>query len=444
MVEIISFEKVVLPIFRNWRMTSNIQKTEKIAALCGIIWFITIIDACFTWFFPWIVRYMIGTPLVIYATVLLRQKNALIVSGQRRKLFMLFFCLLLIVIIGHLSLFSFIKFPLLYIPIFCLVFWPRTVLVRFYVYLRRFVVFYAIVSIFVEILVLSGIWSKLPCLIFPPYDNVQKNHDIINRFYGLFVIPEPTYGVTFYRAMGPLREGGHFSVFLGFIYFIEKAVHDKRNIWIIIAGLLTLSPNFVFYFLMAEGYVAVTRKRIKKAIIGLVCFVILIVGAVWFSPGFIKDEIIRIVLERSLEENLENAGTGGYMELLDGRTNIEGMQMWNHFVKRADFFSTLTGANSSDFEEQFVLSDFRFLIFRYGYLGFFFILICTIAISFWEKKNIYGICVLLLGLWVMVSRAWMFNQLYIWIMMLLAVNMKMIQESNSRFSCSIVKSRLIG
>ena len=422
-------------------MYPNTQKTEKLAALCGIIWFATIIDACFTWFLPWVVRYIIGTPLIIYATILLKQNNALKVSTKRRKLFLLFFCLFFFVLITRISIISIINYPFLYIPILCIVFWPATVLVRFYVYLRRFIVFYAIVSILVEILVLTEIYIKLPCLILPPYDNVQENAGTINRFYGLFVIPEPIRGVTFYRAMGPLREGGHFSIFLGFVYFIEKAVHDRRNIWIIIAGLLTLSPNFVFYFLMAEGYVAVSRKRIKKAIIGLVCFVVLIVGAVWFSPGFIKDEIVRIVLERSLEENIENAGTNGFMELLDGRTNIEGMQMWNQFVKRGDFFSTLTGASVSDFEEQYVLSDFRCLIFQFGYLGFFFILICTIAISFREGKNIYGICVLLLGLWVMVSRAWMFHQLYIWIMMLLAVNMKIIQDFNSRLSCSIVKNK---
>ena len=200
---------------------------------------------------------------------------------------------------------------------------------------------------------------------------------------------------------------------------------------------MSLSPNFVFFYIIAEGYVAITHKHVKKTVFGVACFVMVVVGAVWFSPEYIKDEIVRIILERSLEENLENAGTGGYMELLDGRTNIEGMQMWNHFIKRADFFSILTGASSSEFEEEFVLSDFRCLIFQYGYLGFILILICTIVISWGENKGLYGICVLLLGLWVMLSRAWMFNNLYIWTMMFLAVNMKKDRDVNNSHKCSV-------
>ena len=330
-------------------MSSNIQKTEKIAALCGMIWFATIIDACYTWFLPWFFRYLVGTPFVIYATLLLKQNNSLVLSVQRRRLFILFFIFFLFVLVTHISPFYFINYSLLYIPIFCLVFWSTAVLEKFYIYLRRFVVFYAVVSLFVEILVLSGVYIKLPCIILPPYDSVQEILSIYNRFYGLFVIPESMYDnvLTFYRAMGPLREGGHFSIFLGFIYFVEKAVFDKRNILIIVAGLLTLSPNFAFFLIITEGYVGVVRKRVVKTLIGLACFVVIVLGAVWFSPSFIQDEIVRVILERNLEENIDNVGVYGYMELLDGRANVEGLQMWNQFVKRADSFSKMLGMSNS-------------------------------------------------------------------------------------------------
>lgn len=425
-------------------MSSNIQKTEKIAALCGMIWFATIIDACYTWFLPWFYRYLVGTPFVVYATLLLKQNSSLVLSVQRRRLFILFFIFFLFVLITHISPFYFIYYSLLYLPIFCLVFWPIGVLGKLYKYLRKFVVFYAVVSIFVEILVLSGIYTKLPCIMLPPYDTVQELLGINNRFYGLFVIPESMYDsvLTFYRAMGPLREGGHFSIFLGFIYFVETAVFDKRNIWIIVAGILTLSPNFVFFLFITEGYVGIVRKRVVKTLIGLVCFVVIVLGVVWFSPSFIQDEIIRVVLERNLQENIENVDTFGYMELLDGRTNVEGLQMWNQFVKRADSFSKMLGMSNSDLVEDFVLSDFRCLIFRYGYIGFLFIIICSMGVSFLGKNGFYGICVLLLGIWVMISRAWMFQQLYVWTMMLLAVVNKIDQDINSHLTCSVTEEHL--
>lgn len=420
-------------------MNSNWQKTEKVAALCALIWFATIIDACYTWLIPTLLCYFIGLPFVVYATILLSQKKRLIVTEQRMKMFVPFFCLFIYLLITKASLFSFIKFPLLYSPLFCLFFWPRSVLIKFYIYIKRFIVFYAIVSILVEVLVLSGVWTKLPYIILPPQDNVQEISGTVNRFYGFFVIPESIRGVTFYRAMGPLREGGHFSIFLGFVYFIEKTVFDKRNIWIVVAGLLSLSPNFVFFSMITESYMAIKHKRIYKTVIGFICAVTIVMGVIWFSPGYIKDEIVRIVLERSLEENIENAGTNGYMELLDGRTNIEGIRMWNHFVKHADSFTKLTGLSNSEFREQYVLSDFRSLILRYGYLGLFLILICSVSISRVGKKGLYGICVLLFCLWVMISRAWMFNMPYIWIMMYLAINAKIVQDSNFYFAYPVAK-----
>ena len=400
-------------------MDLKFEEVERIAALCGIMWFALIIDACYTWFFPWTVRYLISTPLIIYATLLIKKKNELVVTKQRWQLLLI---LILFLLFQLRSIGNIINLPLLYSPILCIVLWPKRILLLFYYYLKRFIVFYAIVSIVVEILVISGVWMKLPYLILPPQDNVQELTDTVNRFYGLFVIPEDTNELFFYRAMGPLREGGHFSIFLGFVYFVEEIVFEKRNKWIIVAGLLTLSPNFLFFFLVSEGYFAYMHKRILKNIGGILCFVFFVFLAVLYSPDFIKDEIIRIVIERSLENNIYNVDSEGYLALLDGRTNDIGLQMWNHFNNHASFFIKVIGMTASGLREGFVLSDFRYLIFRFGYFGFFLIIIITIKIVFFEYRGLYSFYVLLLALYVMLSRAWMFDQLYIWTMMLLAVN----------------------
>ena len=289
---------------------------------------------------------------------------------------------------------------------------------KMYSYFKRFVVFYAIVSILVEILVLTDTWHYLPYTDFPPQDIVQENLDTVNHVFGMFVIPQYGSEMSFYRAMGPLREGGHFSIFLGFVYFIEKCVYDKRNIWLIVAGLLTLSPNFVFYFLLAEGYIALKKKRIIKFCVQSVCFVAIIAAVIFYSPASIQDAIVQIVLERSLQENVENMGSSGLMALIEGRTDLAGEQLYTNFVNRAGMVSKLIGISYP--KTDFVLSDFRTLICHYGYIGFALFVGITYATACLSKSLFYRMLVFLLGVYVMISRAWMFEQAYIWMMMFFA------------------------
>ena len=389
------------------------QNVEKIAVLCGIIWFVCIIDACFTWFFSWPIRYVIGFLFVIYASILLKVNGRLVLLRQRR----LCISLLLVLIFLQTVNYRFIA-SLCYGPLVLILLWDDQVLLQLYKYLKRFVVFYAIVSIFVGFLVLTDTWQFIPHIELPPQDVVQENLNTTNLFFGLFVIPQYGSEIYFYRAMGPLREGGHFSIFLGFLYFIERCVNHKRNIWLLIAGLLTLSPNFVFFYLIAEGYLALTTRKITRFILQTVGFVFFIVVAIWLSPDSIKNLIVQIVFERSLQDNVGNIESNGFMALLEGRTDIGGEQMYTKFVNRAGMLSKLKGLSKVD--EDIVLSDFRLLIIHYGYLGMMLFVVISYYIGQMSRYLFYGLCVFALGVYVMISRAWMFQQAYIWFMMLLS------------------------
>ena len=59
------------------------------------------------------------------------------------------------------------------------------------------------------------------------------------------------------------------------------------------------------------------------------------------------------------------------------------------------FFTKLIGISGSDFDEGYVLSDFRYILLRYGYFGFFIIVLCSMKISFGENSFLYGLCVFL-------------------------------------------------
>ena len=405
---------------------SATYSVEKIAALCGMVWFVCIIDACFTWFWPWNIRKVFGAVFVIYATLLLNKNGRLDTSEKKLRLigFLLIFIFFLVVI-----KFYYLVAPATFIPLICLVLWDTQTLSRVYTYLKRFVVFYTILSLCVEILVISGLWTFLPNIVLPPQDFVQENVGVINHFYGLFVIPEESESLsffTFYRIMGPLREGGHFSIFIGFIYFAEKTIYDKRNYWLLIGGLLTLSPNFIAFFLVTEAYCAIIKKRIIKFVFLIPVFALLVVLLVLYSPQFIQDEIIRIVLERNLERNIQSAESEGFMALLEGRTNFIGYEMYRSFEKSEDVFIKLFGMTAV--KEGYVMSDFRYLIFLYGYVGFLLYVLCSFKIAFIGVGKLFCFCLFLLAIYVIISRAWMFEQPYIWVMMFLAANAKYMND----------------
>ena len=147
-----------------------------------------------------------------------------------------------------------------------------------------------------------------------------------------------------------------------------------------------------------------------------------------FSPQYVKDEIIRIIFERMLEASIENSESEGVMAFLDGRVGEEGLSIYQNFL-HASLQTKLIGSMKFT-ESGDVMSDYRFMFMSYGYIGTMIIAWCTILFSIGKERNLYGACVLLFAVTVFVQRAWMFDQVYIWIMMLLAIYEK--QRSYNR------------
>lgn len=395
----------------------NTNNTDKIAAICGMIWFVLIIDACFTWFMPDIIRNLLGTIFVMYATGLLMQDHGLVFKRENYIMQISLSAILLYIVLIKIMPFSLF----IYFPLMCFVCWRQTALAQMYKYFRSFVVFYAIISIIAELLVLSHLWISLPHIVLPPQDFVQENLGYGNYFYGFFCIPAPDSSISFYRACGPLREGGHWIFFLGFVYFVEKAIYGKRNVLLIVCGLLTLSPNFVVIFALTELYTAIIQKKFLKPLItvlGGMCFVFFIF---LLLPQTIKDEIIFIIFERLLEQSIENAESEGVMAILDGRTVYDGLLAYDRFVK-SSFNIQLFGFDS--FKDDEVLSDYRYYLMLYGYIGTILTLWCSFLFSYRKERNYFGLFILIIALLIFIQRAWMFNHVYVWVIMLLSINVK--------------------
>lgn len=394
---------------------SDSDRIDSIAAFCGMVWLVSIMDVCYSWFFPWEARYVIGSLFVFYATFILSNNDGLNNIQKNRPLFILLFLLIGFMIIRR---FQILYIPFKFGPLLCILLWRKSALLKFYANFRKYIVFYAVLSIFVEFLVLSKLWVSLPYMTFPPQDNVQEALGYVNYFYGIFSIQATDFGLSFYRACGPVREGGHFAIFLGFIYFSEKAIFDKRNVWVFICGLLTLSPNFILAFFIAEVYAAIVKKQILKPILMFLGSIVFIIVGFLSSPKSIQNEIIGIILERTLEASIENMQTDGMMALIDGRAGVYGVSDYDAFLHK----SLGTRLIGETLPEGNVMSDYRYLVLLFGYLGTTLIFIGIILFSLGRERNLFGLSLLSLGLIIFLHRAWMFVDLYHWTIMLLITN----------------------
>ena len=149
------------------------------------------------------------------------------------------------------------------------------------------------------------------------------------------------------------------------------------------------------------------------------------------SPQNIKDEIIRIIYERMLEESIENMGSDGIMAILDGRVGDTGIAIYHNFLN-SSFTEKLIGVNN--FDENDLMSDYRWMLMYCGYLGTALMLWCMYKFSFAQVRNLFGLCVFIIAFAAFIQRAWMFMQVYIWVMMLLVIN-EMYLSTKRQFLC---------
>ena len=400
---------------------SKNDSIDKVAAWCGIIWLVVNMDVCYMWFFPKTVRYLMGAPFVFFATLYLSQVGGLILTKRRSAVFFTIVAFALLVFVTKSNP---LVVPFKFGPLACLVFWRGATLLKMFRYFRNYIVFYAVLSIFIEFLVISGLWMRLPHTTFPPQDFVQESLGIINYFYGIFCIPVQGNELTFYRACGPLREGGHFAIYLGFIYFAEKAILKKRNIWVVICGILTLSPNFLMAVIITESFLLIKNKSFSKSLYAIVGTAFL--GAILFFSlqQTIQEEVVHIVMDRNLERNLGNVSEAGLMALIDGRSNEYSLLQFESF-KHESIYVQLTGTK---IPEELILSDFRFIILLYGYIGALLVLLCILFLTIWQERNFFGFGLLMLAIIIYAHRAWMYHQMYIYTILLLISNAHMVVE----------------
>lgn len=302
----------------------------------------------------------------------------------------------------------------LFIPLLLMLFWPKQITVNIYELFRKLVIFFAFGSICVSLLYILGLNSFVPHYELQPQSALHERHGYVYYVYGCFVIIHNALSSVLPRANGMLQEPGHFAIILGFVYLLERLLNRKINIIIVVAGILTFSPNFVLLLGLAEFYNTINKKILLKSIGIVLSALIMLIVLFFLLPQSLQEQFYFLIYERNLELVIDALmNSGSLTEALDERINQSGMYYFASL--RPD--EMWTGIAVKD--DSIILSDYRGLILNIGIIGLFLLILAAFSLIYKVplKVKFSLLCILLL---VLIHRSWMFYSPYLFYMVYMA------------------------
>lgn len=344
--------------------------------------------------------------IFIYSLILLLN-NAIVITSSRLIIAILLFILMTYLsmpFFGHsLNLMTIIRF----LPLLCLVFLPTTVLYRAFIYFHKIIVFFSIASILLFVALFLKI--ELPHIVVPGFTLVTERTGGFYKIYGVVVSSTNTLynvsGLTFARVLGPFLEPGHFAIYLGLTLLTERYLFNTTNKYLVIAGLLTFSPAFLFTGVLILIYSLIIEKRLKTLI---VVSMLSLASLTAISDENIRSEVYYLTIGRNFEDV---AGD----EYLDNRTSSVGLAAYEQFKQTPEYW---VGLGIKELEETGILSDYRGFVFKFGILGMS-ILTLLLLVSFFQFDKKSLILYLPMVLLILAHRAWMFETPQIYALLLI-------------------------
>lgn len=369
------------------------------ASIIGVIYLFLSFNPFILWLLPARGVFSIISLLTIGVFYLLLANRLLIISFKK----LLFVCLFIpftIYITLHLPSNDIVWWKFIYfMPLFFIFFFPHEVFVKIFLIFRKLIIFFSLISIIVFILVFFNIDL--------PYYRIDLRPTSYFKIYGLVVSSSNTiyelFGYTIARVCGPFLEPGHFAIYIGITLSIEKIYLNKISIIPIIAGILTFSPAFYLIFIFLILFDLIARKRIKLLIISSILAITLF--SLVITNKNVKDALFYIAIGRNMSES-------GQMEL-DTRVGSWASYAWDDFIKDGNIF---WGNGFRSLDDIGALSDYRGIIFRFGIIGFTWVILLIASFAFSYKKRT-GILMIPIIILVFLHRAWMFDSAYIYILM---------------------------
>ena len=229
----------------------------------GTLWFFVIIESYLVWNPLAPLMHSIPSSLIIYGTLRIQNKLNYTKNKHLICLFLVIYIIWAIITLCE-DIPQVIRRSFDFVPILFFIFWPKELIIKTYLLIRKIVIFYALGSSVVTVLILAGFENNIPHIILPPREALHVRLDIVYYVYGIFVtLCYPVSGVAG-RACGMLMEPGHFAVVLGHIYLIDRLRKVRVNIWIVICGILTFSSVFILFVLFTEIKNVFSKEGLKK------------------------------------------------------------------------------------------------------------------------------------------------------------------------------------
>lgn len=397
---------------------------KKVIPWLGTLWFLVSIDSFFLWWdFSRIIR-IIAFLGMLYASIKLSKKCSATTYNLP-----IFLSLLLYIpwLLGFFNnQFVLINKLFGFVPLLLLLFWPKDVFNKWYLVLRKVIIFFAVGSSIVSILSLLGVLQYLPHFTFEGQSELHRSRGFMYYVYGAFVTIYSEGGGISSRACGPIQEPGHWAVFLGLFYLIDWHALRKRNIWFIIGGLFTFSSAFWVMFLSVEVLNLFSKRDFLKTVRYFSVIIIAILIMLLVLPQNIKDQVTYLFFERNLESVYEGFEEAGSLdEALDARAASYSIERYYNLSVN-DF---LFGSGYRD--NTVAISDYRGTILFMGLIGLILSIIPSVLIILHAKWRL-ALSLLASLLLIYLHRGWMYYTPYIYFLAFLAVSLSSmpIAESN--------------
>ena len=304
-----------------------------------------------------------------------------------------------------------------FIPLCFLLFWPKNAFNNFYEVLRKVIIFFAIGSSIVSVLSFVGVLDYIPHFTFEGRSALHQSRGVVYYVYGAFVTLHSVSAGISSRACGPLQEPGHWGIFLGLFYLIDWYALKKRNIWIIICGILTFSSGFWAMFLFVEIFNLFSKKVFGKTIMYVSTIIIALFIILLLLPQNTKDGVTYLLFGRNLENVYESfEETGSLDDALNERASNYSIERYNNL--RFDEYLFGTGYRDTSA----ALSDYRGTILYMGLIGFVLSIIPSLLII--RRANWRLTISMFLSLFLIyLHRGWMFFGSYLYFLAFLAVTL---------------------
>lgn len=410
------------------------MKKEKILPYIVAFWFFVTISSFFTWNNYRNLFHVISTVLVVVlAFPFLKNRNHFANSNRIVFTALIFVTWMVLRLNTHINVILLRLFD--FIPFFFILYLPKNYLVNTFDIIRKVFVFYSVGGAVIVFLSMFGLLDQIPHYVLPAQETIHKDMGLNYNVYGVF--PILNNREIFVRCFGMTQEPGHFSIYLGLVYLVDRLMRGKINYWFFPGAISAFSSTFFIVLIATETIMFVfskKRKHLFKYVMYLSAFSLLIISVYATIPKAYKTEIDYLFYGRNLEQATEILESSNSLDdALNTRASKEGLSIYENIDGNTFLFG---GEELTD-----ILSDYRGLIVTLGVIGIILSFICVNSLAMQSplkmKLLLYAPYILIL-----LHRSWMIPHPCIYTLFFLTVALSVDSKFYSKSKLRIpVKDR---